>query len=82
MASHLLGVLESSVVFQVNRDASRPPGVTSDRGEKACRLGPLPNSRPGVVSVQSAARYLRSSRINTLEQGLPALKTGGYNVFV
>ena len=26
MASHLLGVLEPSIVLQVNRDAGRPPG--------------------------------------------------------
>jgi hypothetical protein len=30
MPGHLLGVLESSVVFQVDRDAGCPPGVTSD----------------------------------------------------
>ena len=34
MAGHLLGVLEPSVVLQVNRDAGCPPCVTSDRGEK------------------------------------------------
>jgi hypothetical protein len=51
MSSHLLGVLEPFVVLQVNRDAGRPPGVTSDWGEKTRRLGPLPNSRPGVVPV-------------------------------
>jgi hypothetical protein len=51
MAGHLLGVLESSVVFQVNRDAGCPPGVTSDGGEKTSRFGPLPNRGPGVVPV-------------------------------
>jgi hypothetical protein len=44
MASHLLGVLEPSIVFQVNRDAGRTPGVTSDWGEKARCLGPLASS--------------------------------------
>ena len=34
MAGHLLGVLEPSVVLQVNRDAGCPPGVTSDGCEK------------------------------------------------
>ena len=34
MAGHLLGLLEPPVVFQVNRDAGRPPGVTSDWSEK------------------------------------------------
>jgi hypothetical protein len=64
VSGHLLGVLEPSVILQVNRDAGRPPGVTSDRGEKTRRLGPLPNRSPGVVPVQSAPRYLRSNRIN------------------
>ena len=82
MASHLLGVLEPAVVFQVNGDAGCPPGVTSCGGEKARRLGPLANSRPSVVPVQSASRYLRSNRINALKQGLPALKARGDNVLV
>jgi hypothetical protein len=30
MAGHLLGVLEPSVVLQINRDAGCPPSVTSD----------------------------------------------------
>ena len=30
MAGHLLGVLEPSVVPQINRDAGCPPGVTFD----------------------------------------------------
>jgi hypothetical protein len=41
MASHLLGTLESTVVFQVNGDAGCSPGVTSDGGEKACGLARL-----------------------------------------
>ena len=51
MSGHLLGVLEPSVVLQVNCDAGCPPGVTSDGGEKTRRLGPLPNRSPGVVGV-------------------------------
>jgi hypothetical protein len=51
MSGHLLGVLEPSVVLQINRDAGCPPSVTSDGGEKARRLGPLPNRSPGVVAV-------------------------------
>jgi hypothetical protein len=82
MPSHLLGVLESSVVLQVNRDTGSSPGVTSDRGEKTCRLGPLPDSRPGVVPVQSSSGHCRSKRINALEQGLPALEACGDNVLV
>src|ERR1700676_2165302 len=73
MSGHLLSVLEPSVVLQVNGDTGRPPGVTSDGGEETRRLGPLANSRPGVVPVQSASRYLRSNRINALEQRLPTL---------
>src|SRR5208282_1213686 len=82
MPSHLLGVLESSVVLQVNRDTGSSPGVTSDRGEKTCRLGPLPDSRPGVVPVQSSSGHCRSKRINALEEGLPALEACGDNVLV
>ena len=82
MSGHLLGVLEPSVVFQVNRDAGCPPGVTSDGGQKTRCLGPFPNRSPGVVAVQSSSRYLRSSRIYALKQGLPALKACGLNVFV
>ena len=58
MPGHLLGVLEPSVVFQVNRDAGCPPGVTSDGGEKTRRLGPLPNRSPGVVAVKSSSGHL------------------------
>jgi len=82
MPRHLLGVLEPSVVFQVNRDAGCPPGVTSDRREKARCLGSFPNRSPGVVPVQSASRYLRPNRINALEQGLPALEACDDNVLV
>jgi hypothetical protein len=81
MASHLLGVLQPAVVFQVNGDAGCSPGVTSDGGEKARRFGPLPNSSPGVVAVQSTSRHLCSSRIYALEQGLPALKICDHNGF-
>src|SRR5208337_4355125 len=82
MPGHLLGVLESSVVFQVDRDAGCPPCVTSDGGEKPRRLGPLPNRSPGVVAVQSTSGQCRSKRIYTLEQGLPALEPCGDNVLV
>jgi hypothetical protein len=34
MPGHLLGVLESPVILQVNCDPRCPPGVTFDRGEK------------------------------------------------
>ena len=60
MAGHLLGVLEPSVVFQVDRNAGCPPGVTSDWGEKTCRFGPLPNRSPGVVAVESLSSQCRS----------------------
>ena len=82
MAGHLLGVLESSVVFQVDRDAGCPPGVTSDGGEKTRRLGPLSNCNPGVVPVKSSSGHGRSKRIHALEQGLPALKACGHNLLV
>ena len=60
MAGHLLGVLEPSVVFQVNSDAGCSPGVTSNRREKTRRLGPLPNRSPRVVPVKSSSGHCRS----------------------
>jgi hypothetical protein len=82
MSGHLLGALEPSVVLQVNRDVCRPPGVTSDRGEKTRGLGPLPDRSPGVAAVQSTSRHLRSGRIYALKQGLPASKACGLKVLV
>jgi len=82
MAGHLLGVLEPSVVLQVNGDTGRSPGVTSDGGQKTRRLGPPSNRRPRVVAVKSSSGHCRSKRINALEQGLPALKACDHNVFV
>jgi hypothetical protein len=78
-----LGVLKPFVVLQVDRDTGRPPSVTSDGGEKTSGLSPLPDSRPGVVPVKSSSLpFQRSSRINALEQGLPALEVCGLNVLV
>ena len=51
MSGHLLGVLEPPIVLQINRDASRTPGVTSNGGEKTRRLGPLPNCSARVSAV-------------------------------
>jgi hypothetical protein len=69
MFGHLLSLLEPAVVLQVNRDAGCPPGVTSDRGEKTRRLGPLPDSRPGVVPVKSSSGHCGFKRIKAPEQG-------------
>ena len=82
MASHLLGVLQPSVVLQVNGDAGRPPSVTSNGGEKAGRLGQLSNGSPGVIPVKSSSGHCRSSRINSLEQWLAVPKACCLNVFV
>jgi hypothetical protein len=72
MAGHLLGVLESPGVFQVDRDAGPPPGVTSDRGEKTSRLGPLSNSRPGVVPVKSSSGdYPVATELTLWNMGCP-----------
>jgi hypothetical protein len=38
MSGHLLGMLEPSVVLQINRDTGCPPGVTSDWGQSGTRL--------------------------------------------
>jgi hypothetical protein len=46
MSGHLWGVLEPSVVLQVNCDAGRPPGVTSDGGEKNPPPWPAFESQP------------------------------------
>src|SRR5271166_1722531 len=50
MTGHLLGMLKPSVVLQINRDPGRPPGVTSNRRQKTCRLSPLPRKEalPGL----------------------------------
>src|ERR1700675_1863462 len=82
MAGHLLGVLEPSVVLQVNRDAGRPRGVTSNGGEKTRCLGPLPNCSPCIVAVKSSSGHCRSNRIHALEQRLPTLEACGDNVLV
>jgi hypothetical protein len=74
MPRHLLGVIEPSVFLQVNRDAGRPPSVTSDAGKKTRALACLPNRSPGVVAVKSSSGHCRSKRINALEQGLSALE--------
>jgi hypothetical protein len=80
MSGHLLGMFKpAGRRFPGNRDAGCPPSVTSDRGEKARRFGPLLNRSPGVVAVQSPSRHLRSSRINALEQGLPALLLAAFS---
>jgi hypothetical protein len=73
MPGHLLGVLEPSIVFQVDRDAGRPPGVTSDWSEKTRRLGPLPNRGPGVVSINLRARPVTAvpSELTLLKRGCP-----------
>jgi hypothetical protein len=50
MASHLLGVPQSAVIFQVNGDAGCSPGVTSDRSQKARRFGPLSDAGQALYS--------------------------------
>jgi hypothetical protein len=55
-SGNLLAVLESSVVYQVDRDAGCPPGVTSDWSEGTRRLGPLPNRSPCMVAVKPKKR--------------------------
>jgi hypothetical protein len=59
MPGHLLGVLQSSVVLQVNRDTGSPPGVTPDGCEKTRRLGPLANRRPGIVFWRQSWNWLQ-----------------------
>ena len=82
MPGHLLGVLEPSVVLQINRDTGSPPGVTSDGSEKTRSSGPLADSSPGVIPVKSPSGHGCSKRINALKQRLPALEACGDNVLV
>lgn len=82
MPGHLLGVLESSVVLQVNRDAGCSPSVTPYGRKKTRISGPLADSSPGVVPVKSPSRHRRSDGINALEQWLPAPEACGSNVLV
>ena len=76
MAGHLLGVLEPSVVFQVDRDAGCPPGVTFDRGEKtreanfADRFGVSPStlyrSAAGPESPMMLMLYAQSESASSM----------------
>ena len=61
MSCHLLGVLEPPVVLQINRDASRTPSVTSDRGEKTrclARFRIEPGHCTGLALVRSRLSQL------------------------
>jgi hypothetical protein len=51
MSSHLLGMLEPSVVLQIDRDAGCLPSVTSEGGEKARWLAPF------RIAVQASYRF-------------------------
>ena len=82
MPGHLLGVLEPSVVLQINRDTGSPPGVTSDGSEKTRSSGPLADSSPGVIPVKSPSGHGCSKRINAPKQRLPALEACGDNLLV
>ena len=82
MPSHLLGVLEPSIVLQINGDAGRTPGVTSDGGEETRRFRPLSNGSPGVVAVKSSSGHGCAKRIYALEQGLSPLEACRDNVLV
>jgi hypothetical protein len=57
MPRRLLCVLEPSVVFQVNHDASCPGGVTSDGGEKPAALARF------LIAAQALYRF--SARLVT-----------------
>jgi hypothetical protein len=54
MRGHLLGMLQPAVVLQVNCDASCPPGMAADAGEKTRILSPLtPRHCSGLELVPS-----------------------------
>jgi hypothetical protein len=71
MASHLLGVLQPAVVFQVNGGAGCSPGVTSDGGEKARRFDRRYRSR----RADTIARPHRAAR-RFLATGAPGPHNG------
>jgi hypothetical protein len=68
MSRHLLGVLESSVVFQANRDAGCPPGVTFDNtlglgGRKREKLNaPVVDPKQTFGTVAKAVQFLGQRR--------------------
>jgi len=67
-------VLEPSVVLQADRDAGRPPGVTSDWGEKTRRACPFSNRGPGVVPIKRSSGHRRSA---SLRSGTAIGRSGG-----
>jgi hypothetical protein len=62
-------LLEPSVVFQVNRDAGCPPGVTSNGREKTRRLGPFPNRSPGVAHASGRIDRYRPDSLRSISDG-------------
>jgi hypothetical protein len=67
MAGHLLGVLKPSVVLQADRDAGRPPNVTSDGGEKTRGL-----SDALVAQVGALYGHFHERRLRVIEAGQSA----------
>ena len=67
MAGHLLGVLEPSVVLQINRDAGCPPGVTFDNtlglgGRKRELNAPVVDPKQTFGTVAKAVQFLGQRR--------------------
>jgi hypothetical protein len=72
VSGHLLGMLESSVVLQINRDAGRTPGVTSNGGEETRCLGPF------RIAAQALYR-LRARPVTAVPTGLGLPTASGQN---
>jgi hypothetical protein len=66
--------LPNDSVVLTKRSFCSPTDISLRTSEKTRGLGPLSDSRPGVVPVKSSPSHSRSKRINALEQKLPALK--------
>src|SRR3974390_2137625 len=75
MRSHLLGMLESASVLQVNRHTGRAPRVTPDRGQESRVPRSFANGCPGIVPVQRAPAKRRASLVHTLKQRLLVVDT-------
>jgi hypothetical protein len=54
MRSHLLGMLESASILQVNRHTGSALGVTPDRGQESRVPRSYANGCPGIVPIQRA----------------------------
>jgi hypothetical protein len=65
MRSHLLGMLQSASILQVNRHAGRAPGVTPDRRQKSRFPRSFCECCPGIVPIQRAPAKRSASLVGS-----------------